>query len=94
MATTKDVIQGFISGDDKGKASGGRLFIEDGKLINYGTVIAQRSNEGLIINATKYSMTTTKHQNVLLNSAYGIVTTVVDVPMGASDLEPYAKQEA
>jgi hypothetical protein len=86
MAKNKDVIMGFIYGDTKGKASS--ITIEGDKLYSYNTVIAQRINGAIVINKTKYSMSTTTCQNVLLREMSD-ARTVEDVRMGAQDLERY-----
>lgn len=88
MATTNQVIQDFMYGSTKGKASSVR--IEGDKLMNYNTVIAQRINEAVVINKTKYSPTTSKHQNVLLRSMPN-AQTVEGVDQNAYDLIKYLK---
>jgi hypothetical protein len=82
--TTQNVINLFVSGATKGKASS--ISIEGDKLFNYSTVIAQRVNGEIVLNATRYSMTTTKHQNVLKRELPQNVQKVNDVPRGAQDL--------
>lgn len=84
--TTQDVISKFINGATKGKASS--LEISGEKLYNYSTVIAQRINGAVVLNVTKYSMTTTKHQNRLRREIPN-ARTIDDVPQGASDLSRY-----
>ena len=69
--TVNEVIEAFASGMKTGGASKckaypqGRLRIEGNKLYNYGTVIAYWFNDIMLINGTKYSKTTSKHQNRL-----------------------------
>lgn len=69
--TVHEVIEAFASGATSGGASKckeypqGRLRIEGNKLYNYDTVIAYWFNGIMLINGTKYSSTTSKHQNRL-----------------------------
>jgi len=84
--TTQNLVKEFLYGATKGKASS--LRIEGDKLFNYGTVIAQRINGVVVLNATRYSMTTTKHQN-RLKAELPNARTVNGVPMGTTDLTPY-----
>ncbi len=69
--TVHDVIEAFARGMQSGGASKckyypkGRLRIEGNKLYNYDTVIAYWFNGIMLINGTKYSTTTSKHQNRL-----------------------------
>lgn len=81
-----DVVRKFLNGETKGKA--GNLHIEGDKLINYFTVIAQRINGVVHINTTKYSMSTTTVQNMIVRELYN-APTVQDVPKGASDLRSH-----
>ena len=69
--TVCEVIEAFARGATSGAASKckyypqGRLRIEGNKLYNYNTVIAYWFNGIILINGTKYSTTTSKHQNRL-----------------------------
>jgi len=69
--TVCEVIEAFARGRQSGGASKckyypqGRLRIEGNKLYNYDTVIAYWFNGIMLINGTKYSQTTSKHQNRL-----------------------------
>jgi hypothetical protein len=84
--TTKQIIANFVNGATKGKASS--VEIAGDRLYNYATVIAQRINGCIHINTTRYSMTTTKHQNVLRREMPN-APTVDDVPRGTGDLSRY-----
>jgi hypothetical protein len=86
--TTEQVMYNFLQGATKGKASS--ISIDGDKLFNYNTVIAQRINGVIVINTTRYSMTTTKHQN-RLRREMPLARTVEDVNRGAQDLERYLK---
>lgn len=92
MAKNIDVIHAFIDGEDKPKTA--NLRIEDNKLINYNTVIAERNDESndFIINVTKYSSSTTRIQNALITSIdlhHRPMTMdyVYDVEIGARSLQ-------
>lgn len=69
--TVHEVIEAFARGATSGAASKckyypqGRLRIEGNKLYNYDTVIAYWFNGIMLINGTKYSRTTSVHQNRL-----------------------------
>lgn len=69
--TVCEVIEAFARGETSGEASKckyypqGRLRIEGDKLYNYDTVIAYWFNGIMLINGTKYSKTTSVHQNRL-----------------------------
>jgi len=69
--TVYEVIEAFARGEKSGGASKckyypqGRLRIEGNKLYNYNTVIAYWFNGIMLINGTRYSKTTSKHQNRL-----------------------------
>lgn len=68
----QEVINNFFAGATKGQSSNGNLRIkaENGicHLINYSTVLAVINNKHLTLNLTKYSQTTTRIQNCILNS--------------------------
>ena len=63
------------------------------KLFSYGTVIAQKlANGSIIINDTKYSPTTSKHQCYLrcaIPKGLAVHHTTKRVPMWTTDLTPY-----
>ena len=62
------------------------------KLFNYETCIAQRHEGKIIVNVTRYSMTTSKLQNNLRCELSGYdVTEVTGVPRGTCNLVPYIK---
>ena len=87
MATTIEVGKAFWN---KKPARGSSVHSTGDKLFSYGTVILQRLQNGKVIgNATKYSVTTSKHQSQvnIFKSDYR----VTGVPMGRSDLRPYKK---
>ena len=62
------------------------------KLFNYETCIAQRHEGKIIVNVTRYSVTTSKMQNYLLCELSGYdVIEVTSVPRGTCNLVPYIK---
>ena len=70
--TVKKLLEAFVKGATRGKASGGRLRINGAKLYNYDTVIALRKKDGtVVVNNNYYSMTTTRHQNYLKALLWG-----------------------
>lgn len=63
--TNKEVCNNFIH---RITCSNKSLNSLDNKLFSYNTCIAQRiNNESIILNTTKYSITTSKHQTILKN---------------------------
>jgi hypothetical protein len=85
-----DVIATFIDG---GVAKTKNLRVEDKFLYNYDTPLAQRLDVGegrimYVINATKYSSSTSAIQNKLLTMVAedDILRVVTDIPMGANYL--------
>ena len=87
-----DVIENFVGrfGDCQNHSTS--LQAVNDKLWNYNTVIAQWVvGVGLVVNATKYSVTTSKLQNVVRRTAYRYVETTEHVPMGTSDLSNYVE---
>lgn len=73
--TNIELIKAFNRGAKKG-GSGGRLYgdynlrIEGDNLVNYSTIIAKREENGaIILNAHKYSRTTSKIQNYIRSYA-------------------------
>lgn len=62
--TTSEVVREFCGNHaTEGSASNNRLRIEGDELINYSTTIAFRHEGRIVLNNTKYSSTTSRHQN-------------------------------
>lgn len=62
------------------------------KLFNYYTCIAQRHEGKIILNVTRYSVTTSKMQGYVRRELSGYdVTEVTGVPRGTCNLVPYIK---
>lgn len=66
-----DLVNNFINGACEGKGS--NLKIEGNQLINYTTCIAYRIGNTVYLNNTKYSSTTSVHQNRIRREAYNVV---------------------
>lgn len=89
-----DVVKHYVAGAEKGKTKNVSITGHEGeRLMNYFTCLAQRlvdekGKVSYIINATKYSQSTTDIQNMLLTSIPSnmIDKTVIDIPMGTSKL--------
>lgn len=63
MLRCSELVNNFAYGETTGKAS--NLYIEGNVLVNYVTPIAFRTHEGIVLNSSKYSMTTSKNQNLI-----------------------------
>lgn len=87
--TNREVVQAFVRGE-KGKS--GSLKSTGDKLFSYQTAIAQRvvgNGELLsdyVINTTKYSVTTSRHQSLLRRELGGTARGVRGVPCGVDEL--------
>ena len=92
----EDVIAYFLNGRGA-ESHTGNLVSDNGKLINYGTTLAQwvELDNGiqLVINETKYSVTTSKIQSQLRRQAFRYES-VEGVPIGSYDLGKYVRVEA
>lgn len=97
--TNLDVCFCFVNGSKNGARSLSMRVSSDGsKIYSYGTVIAQKlANGSVILNETKYSVTTSKHQSHLRHALASLTPSVVvhhttkQVPIGTYDLMPYTK---
>ena len=81
------VVEAFckreVSHNSSLSSSGERLF-------SFKTCIAQINSEGLILNDSKYSVTSAKHKGILRRvHKWKTVQLVQNVPTGATDLTPY-----
>lgn len=61
--TNREVIDKFLVGKP---GTAPNLYSTGKKLFSYSTCIAQYTRDGLTVNKTKYSVTTTRHLNTLL----------------------------
>jgi hypothetical protein len=89
----QDVIEQFVNYNIQPNIEShtGNLYItmSGRKLMNYNTVLAQRVGNDLIINSTKYSVTTSKIQTWLRRAAYNFIETTKHVPINTNDLKEY-----
>lgn len=84
--TNKNVVEQFLN---KQEAYTNNLHSTGIKLYSYSTVIAQWHNDVLLGNATKYSITTSKHMSYL--KQYVDNWTSSYVPRGSNDLTTYTE---
>ena len=86
-----DVIKKFLN---KESATGSNLYSDGNRLMNYSTTLAQwHDTYHLIVNNTRYSVSTSKNQNWLkgaITSDRGIVVKdVYNIPIDTKNLEQY-----
>lgn len=93
--TNQTVVQQFIKGQP-GKCLS--MYTDGHKLFSYNTIIAQREGNIMLVNTTKYSMTTSKHQGLLYREinkqGYALTTSEVyidGVRIEENDLIDYVK---
>lgn len=84
----QDVISKFVNFAESAATANVRSTGD--KLFNYYTCIAQRHEGKIIVNVTRYSMTTSKFQGHVRweLSGYDVIE-VTNVPIGTRDLVPY-----
>lgn len=90
IMTNAECIQNFVNGE-YGK-SFSLLSLGD-RLLSYNTTIAQRIGGVVVVNATRYSVTTSKAQNRLryeISKRQARVREIENVPINTYDLERYA----
>lgn len=84
-----DVIKKFLN---KESAGGSNLYSDGCRLINYTTTLAQwHDNYHLIVNNTKYSVSTSKNQTWLRGAITDgiVVKEVYNIPINTKNLEQY-----
>ena len=89
----QSVINAFVCGKSA-KSSNGNLKSFGNRLVSYYTTIAQRLDNGtIVLNRTKYSVSTSKLQTWTKRAfdGYRNVVEVIDVPLGTTDLQRYMK---
>lgn len=88
MIRNDELINGFIAGTMNGKRNGSMSVSDDGRrLFSYATCIAEWSAEQLLVNISKYSVTTSKQQAILGRCLGGVDYVEVDGgPMGLANL--------
>ena len=85
----KDVIELFLQ---KKKASGSNLYSDGNKLVNYSTTLAEWYSEFiLLVNDTRYSVSTSKNQSWLKcaidKHAYIVPIPLYHVPINTKELQ-------
>lgn len=84
----QEVISKFVNFAEKAATANVRSFGD--KLFNYGTCIAQRHEGKIIVNETRYSVTTSKMQGYVRRELSNkVVIKVTNVPIGTRNLVPY-----
>ena len=92
-----EVCKVFVNGANEG--NGSNLRIINNRLYSYNTCICERFVNGcghynFIMNETKYSVTTSRHQYYLRYALrYENVIPANNVPRGAESLSRYAKKD-
>lgn len=86
-----DLISKFVNGGTRG--TGSNMYIDNDKLIEWNTCLAQRVNGGYILNLTKYSRTTSRWQNdIKYYVGSKVVATVNGLDFGVKDLTRYTAE--
>jgi hypothetical protein len=81
-----EVIKQFL-GKCSAKSYSGNLISTGEKLISYNTCIAEWNKNNLMVNVTKYSSSTSKIQNMLLDSTGTLqVAGIINVPINTQSL--------
>ena len=86
--TNNQFIRDYVRMNLDGK--NGRLTAKDDKLFSYNTCIGERRGNKILVNITRYSMTTSTHRNQLIREAesWGMEIKKVDgIRMGAQHLD-------
>ena len=74
----KEIIELFKSGVEEGRTSGqGNLKIKGTLLVHYNTSIAERNQNHLILNMTRYSIITCRIQNDIRNAFKDTQITII-----------------
>lgn len=84
-----EVVKNFVGRFGDCQSYTGNLYSRGNKLYNYSTVIAQYIDGELVINATKYSVSTSKIQHMIRKEAYRYIETEKHVPIDTNDLTDY-----
>lgn len=88
MLSNQSVINAFVNGKE---ASNRNMHTDGRKLWSYYTVIAQRTEDGFIMNNTRYSVSTSKVQTYT-RATLSTYKAVENVPIGTCDLWKYIKK--
>lgn len=92
--TNSDICKVFVNGTkSNAKTLSMHINYDGSKLFSYNTCIAQKlSNGAIIVNSTKYSQTTSKHQSYVrraIPKELKAYMTDKHVPVNTYDLKPY-----
>ena len=88
MLSNQAVINAFVNGQN---ASNRNMHTDGVKLWSYYTVIAQRTEDGFIMNNTRYSVSTSKQQTYT-RATLRTYKAVENVPIGTYNLWKYLKK--
>lgn len=90
MRANRDIVEAFINGKVLHNAN---MISTGDRLFSYNTCIAEKYKERMldkcIVNETTYSVTTTKHHNLLMRYMQIPYTVLTDVPIGTQSLKQY-----
>lgn len=87
-----DIVRRFFNGYTRGRAA--NLYIDNDKLINYNTCLAQRIAGGYIVNIDKYSRSTSAIQSkIRCYMPHDCVTFVDNIDYNTHDLSQYVAAE-
>ena len=90
MLSNKNLIAGFLSGTMNGRKNGSMSVSDDGRrLFSYATCIAERADNCIVINETRYSVTTSKQQGILRRMVSGNIYYVNNIERGDDHLVIY-----
>lgn len=95
MKTYKEVIKDFANGVKEVTMASNVTNKGGERLFSYNTCIAQKVDEGTyILNKSKYTVTTKKHQNLVAELLNGeTIIEVADVPDDTRDLTQFCKDD-
>lgn len=60
-----ELIYSFVAGTARDGQHTNSVSVNGNRLYSYATCIAERTDSGIVVNETKYSVTTSKHQSYL-----------------------------
>lgn len=85
----QEVVRAWERGKECHKASS--IWTDGRRIMSYGTCLVENVGGRLYLNRTRYSVTTTVHQNALAAYFGDRVIEIDDVPRGARYLDPYVE---
>lgn len=86
----KDVVDAFFS---RKRANTVNLHTDGDRLFSYHTCVAQWLRGYLIVNTTRYSVSTSRHRNYVVSrlGSWTLIPTSNNVPQETSDLNSYVE---